>query len=241
MPISLTTIASGASIDATVLRTRSATIERYVNEQVAAGDRTTNWLDTVHVFAPDFQYGAGAGPRVIMPGGEVAWSERPSDRAQAALFHWKNQTGYVPVPGLCRTLHYPEAPTAAFRVSMYATFYAFEYGGAGAAPILGRDETDDVARFSFFLDGTQASGSTRKIMAASETSSAVSEPYSGQIYARKQVSMFHVESGGTFTAPGVHHIEVRCLPIATPAAPSDNDWKHIFVVQGRLLVRHRLR
>jgi hypothetical protein len=240
MPISLTTIGAGAAIDATVLRTRVATIERYVNEQVAAGDRTTNWLDTVHVFAPDFQYGGGAGPRVVMPGGEVAWCERTAERAGAALFYFDNSSGFVPVPGLCRTLHFPETPTAAFRVSMCATFYAFEYGGTGAAPNGARDEASTAAQFGFFLDGNSVASSYRKIMAASDTNSAVGAPYSGQIYARKQVVMFHVEAGSVFTAPGIHHVEVRCIPV-TPGTPATPEWKHIFVVQGRLAIRHRLR
>jgi hypothetical protein len=241
MPISLTTIGSGASIDADVLKARCSTIERYVNEQSVAGDRTTNWLDSVHVFSPSFQYGAGAGPRVVMPGGEIAWCERPADRSLAALYHWKTNLNYVPVPGLCRTLNFLSAPTATFRVTMYATFYAFEYGGDGAAPNGARDETDEVARFCFFLDETQITASARKLLASSDVNSAVAAPFAGQVYARKQVTMFAVEAGSVFTSAGIHHVEVRCLPITTPAAPADNDWKHIFVTGGRMMVRHRVR
>lgn len=241
MPLSLTAISSGAVIDADVLKLRASTIERYVNEQIAAGDRTTNWLESLQVFAPDFQYGGGAAPRVIMPGGEISWRERGPDRATAALFYFANQTNYVPVPGLCATIYLPEVPTSTFRLKMYATFYAFEYGGlgSGTTPNGPRDELGTAANFQFFLDGTAVAASRRKLPPSSNTNNP-GVSFSGQIYCRKQVVMHHVEAGSVFTAAGVHHVEVRCQPTA-PATASAPEWKHIFVVNGRLEVEHRLR
>ena len=107
MPLSLTAIASGATIDADVLKARAASIERYVNEQIAVGDRGTNWMNSVHVFSPDFQYAGASAGRLPLSGGEVWWSRREEDKSRRFVTSWRMTEDGVAIPGLCRTIHLP--------------------------------------------------------------------------------------------------------------------------------------
>ena len=250
MPISISTFAADAVIDAGELRARSLAIEQYVNGEIEAGDRTTNWVTSGHVYGPDFQYGTGYDAHLPFTGGHAHWSKRPNDDGRRALFSWYTGEGPVMVPGLTRTIQLPEAmPSGKYRALVLASFWGFEYGGEGAndtakvtyTPF--QDENSALAcTFRLYEDGVSVPASARKVYSSSCATdntwmggaTATFGAASGLIYCRKQVSMVHATHWGS---AGIHTIGVgvTCPP------PTADQWKHVFVREGSLYVRYRIR
>lgn len=251
MPTSVSTFAAGATIDADALRTRAQTIERYVNNEIAAGDRTTNWMKSGHVYAPDFQYGVGSGPHLPLTGGHAYWSHRPNDDSRRAIFSYLLGEGVVMVPGLTRTVQTPESLTTKYRAVAMASFWVYEYGGDGTNaagpgyPVAGtpqeplQDEYSDVAATVALYGGTQTpiEGTERDIYTAScATDNSWAGGYgatSGIIYCRKQITMV----SAFLLAKGVSHVGVG----VSTATPTGDKWKHIFVREGSFYLRYRFR
>ena len=244
MPLSLTAIASGATIDADVLKARAASIERYVNEQIAVGDRGTNWMNSVHVFSPDFQYAGASAGRLPLSGGEVWWSRREEDKSRRFVTSWRMTEDGVAIPGLCRTIHLRQNIAATgYRLVVLASFYAFEYGGWLDTGSVLDGPTERCATFRLAINGTGIAATNRYLYRSSDDNPASPSPspagvaYNGTIYARKQITMMYADDGTLAAGAGLHDIEIRCAPI--PMAT--DHWKHIFVDQGTLIVRYRDR
>lgn len=245
MPISLSTFASGAVISAAELRVRSLAIENYVNGQIAAGDRTTNWMESGHVYEPDFQYARGYDARLPLAGGQMHWSQRPSDDGLRAIFSWRTGEGGIMVPGLTRTVQLPEGMASRYRALVLASFWVYEYGGegGGTAYLPYQDEVNDRAAIvQIYDDGVPVNATARSVYTAScatddgwqVTGAANLGASSGLIYCRKQVSMVYAAS---WLTAGVHTVGVA-VRSPTPAA---DEWKHLFVREGSFYVRYRIR
>jgi hypothetical protein len=234
MPITLTTFASGAVIDATVLRDRLQTIEKYVNEQLVAGDRGSTWLDANHVYRADF-FG-GANPHTTLVSGETYYRQKGPGDAERAFFSWflNNTTGWVQVPWLNVTFQLPEQldqGTRDYRVEAFTSFYAYEFGGDDADLDL---SSDNAATFSLMLDGDELSGINRRpLYKGSKTGT----QQLVALYPRSQVSMAHAFTSSDLT-PGVHNVGVV---VQSNAPGVTTKWKHIIVRQGAFILRYGLR
>jgi hypothetical protein len=248
MPISISTFSSGAVISATELRSRAAAIEDYVNKQIEAGDRTTNWMTSGHVYGPDFQYGSGYDAHLPFTGGHAYWSQRPNDDGRRAIFSWFAGEGPAMVPGLTRTIQLPEAmPSGKYRALVLASFWGYEYGGlgetaSGAVTPFQTEGGSPACSFRLYEDGVGVAATSRKVYPSSCAqengwwggSGGTYGAASGLIYCRKQVSMVHAVHWGT---AGVHTVGVG---VTCPAAGA-GQWKHIFVREGSFYVRYRIR
>lgn len=241
MPISISTFSSGAVISATDLRTRSAAIEDYVNKQIEAGDRTTNWMTSGHVYGPDFQYGGGYDAHLPLTGGHLHWSQRPNDDGRRAIFSYLTGTGPVMVPGLTRTVQIPESLASSYRAVVMASFWIYEYGGEGAAVVTTppyQEESTLAARVALYADGVQLAATLRPVYTASAALNGVAPgATSGMIYCRKQVSMVAALGNTEWSGAGVHTVGVAVLNQTT----TTDEWKHIFVREGSFYVRYRIR
>lgn len=241
MPISLTTIASGAVISATTLRDRAKSIEDYVNGQIAQGDRTTNWLRTGHVYGPDFQYGRGAQARVPMTGGQTYWAMLPGDPNIMSVFTYETGDGYVQVPGLTRTMQVPESASSRYRALIMASFWVYEYGGEGggdtvAAPPFQDEETYQAGTAALTIDGVVQTATCRPFFSASDAVATTGGgATNGIIYCHKQYSIAYPYNWGTerIFSPGI--------AISSPSPGASVNWKHIFVREGSLYARYRIR
>jgi hypothetical protein len=242
MPISLTTLAPGAPTSAVALRDLTTQIETYVNEQTVAADRTTAWLQSVHVFRPDFQY-ALASREVPMPGGHIFWNTRNSGRTTAQLFSYYQGSDAISIPGLSRTIQIPEGIGADYAVLVRASFVAYEYGGranaaGGANP--GDSDYGIASRCATFAlqvnDDSPINATARPLYTASDMDIAI--PYISRFLARKQHTILYAIDGTTLGGAGLHDIKIVCEPV-TPS--SGELWKHILVTQGCMIARCRLR
>jgi len=247
MPTSLTLLTAGDPVDASVLMTRSKAIQRYVNETNVAADRAATWCSSNHVYRPDF-YGA-PNPRTVLTCG-CTWfrSVGPSVADQWITSFYLGE-GPFPVPGLFATMQFPESlaqPASNgvnYRLNVFASFYAFEYGGNSTAVV---DEyTNQGATFHLGAWSAPSAPSairdetSRRIYKGSFTGTATN--YIGY-YPRKQHSMAYAFAGNTkdISTPGVIHVGVWCKPLR-PATPADPEWKHIFVLQRNFIARGRIR
>jgi hypothetical protein len=251
MPISVSTFAPGAVIDAAQVRSRSLAIERYVNGDIVAGDRTTNWVSSGHVYGPDFQYGAGYDAHLPLSGGHVYWSKRPSDAGHRAIFSYQGGTAFTMVPGLTRTIQIPEAltDTRTYRVLVLASCWVYEYGGSSAAgpltfPYQAEDEAADgaAAHVGLYADGVLLSSTQRSVLGSSCSNTVGGDgSTSGIIYCRKQVSMLTALTSGVWSGAGIHTIGVGVACDEPPLAAPNDRWRHVFVQEGSIHVRYRLR
>lgn len=243
MPISVSTFAAGATIDADAMRSRAQTIERYVNNEIAAGDRGSFWLHSGHVYTPDFQYAQGYDAHLPMTGGHAYWSQRPNDDGRQAVFSY--YMGVDPtalmVAGLTRTVQIPESLAGTYRAVVLASFWAYEYGGEGPAVTTQpyQEETTVAAKFALYADGTKVTGTTRNIYTAScALATGGNGSASGEIYCRKQITMMAALGSSEWSGAGVHTVGVGCL-VQNPAGT--DQWRHIFVREGSFYVRYRIR
>lgn len=255
MPISVSTFAADAVIDAGELRARSLAIEQYVNGEIAAGDRTTNWVTSGHVYGPDFQYGTGYDAHLPFTGGHAHWSKRPNDDGRRAIFEWAAGNTATMVPGLTRTVQLPEALSTRYYALVMASFWVFEYGGWGKTPPTlvtpFQDESTSIAaRVLLYADGVAQTATQRYVYNAScatnnggsGSGGADEGASSGLIYCRKQVSMVYPLSGTVWSGAGVHTVGVGVevnLPVLTGG--THEEWRHVFVREGSIYVRYRLR
>jgi hypothetical protein len=237
MPITLTTLPAGATIDADVLRGYIADIERYVNEQIQSNDRTTNWLNSVHVFRPDFQY-AGASKETPMPGAHLWWEKREDGRNVAAYHNQWLGTDPVPVVGLCRTIELPEnINSTGYYVYVRASFTAFEFGGYGAAAYPSDGDGADLAATFRLGIGTQQLSATNRFLYRCSNDTAAT-PYDGLFSMRKQFTMTYADDGTYAGTGGTTNVGVYCKCEGLGAT---THFKHILITNGNLVVRCRLR
>lgn len=242
MPISLSTFASGALVNADVLDLRRQTIERYVNEQIATGDRTTNWLDSVHVYRPDFQY-AGVG-EMPATGGHFFWCSRPDDRRRAALINSYIGGNAIPVPGLSRTIQIPTGIASNnYRIVTFVNFVAYEWGAQNTTESQDGDAAELTTAFRLRISGSAASAATRRLYTSSQcdgTTSSTGFGYNAAYYNRKYFSMVYADDGTLATGlPGTVNVQV-VADMSALAAPTSQRWKHIIVQQGTMYVRCRV-
>lgn len=235
MPISLSTIASGATVDAAVLNARRNDIERYVNEQIAAGDRTTNWLDSGHVYRPDFQY-AGMG-ELPAAGGVFYWSTRPDDRKRAALFNSFVGGTALPVPGLARTVHIPQQMSGtSYALLCEINFVAYEWGGT-CSGLVPEDSVDRCATFKMRVNGSVIAETRRDLYSASGTlGGSPATTWNAAYYARKTYTMIY-DASSLVTDDGLVDVQL----VADLEVPASTVWKHVLIQQGTMYVRCRIR
>ena len=241
MPISISTFASGAVVSAEEIRVRSKAIEDYVNGGIVAADRTTNWLKAGNVYTPDFQYGSGGNARLPMTGGQLHWGILPGDPNLMPVFTWQAGSGYAMVPGLTRTIQVPEASGSRYRALILASFWVYEYGGGAvggttAVNIPFMDElTYGAGTAALAINGVAVSATSRPFYSSSDsTAVAGGGAASGEVYCHKQFGIVYPYNWST------SHIFSAGICISS-SAPADNQWKHIFVREGSLYVRYRLR
>lgn len=234
MSLTLTTFASGAVIDATVLRARQASIEAYLNEGTIAADRGTGWLGANHVYRPDF-YGS-PNPRTTLTSGESYFRNRDADVANRVFYSWYlgNTDAWFYVPGLTIPVQIPESLIAGsvyYRLVVQASYYVYEYGGDGSGT-----EASRSALTGLLLDGTLAGATVRPLYSGSSMTAGAGA-FRTFTYARKQHSFCTAYVGGGLIAPGVHHVGVG-VKIDTP---STNDSKFVIFQQGNITARYYIR
>lgn len=249
MALTLTTFASGAVIDATTMRARIATIEQYLNEQIANADKDqTLWVTTDHLFAPEF-FGA-PDPHARFPSGATHFRHVRPDNVLRTVHHQEvGPSQYVPVPGLQATLFVPEALDAGagldYRLMVRASFYAFELGGQGTnsgvdASLEGPAPVAQAATIALFFDGTAQAGTLRYLWASGNpvvpTPGVVTYNWNGCIFNRKMYA--YTWSSPTVSA-GLHHVGVYVRVNAT-AAPTPS-WRHIFFDTRNLVASYYVR
>jgi hypothetical protein len=238
MPVVLTTFAPGAIIDATVVRAKIQQVETYVNEQVAAGDRGSAWMTANHVYRPDF-YG-GPNPHTLLTSGESYFRERSTDAATQSWWSYylgnTSSSVVLPVPGLNATIQIPEAISAngGHRVRVFASFYAYEFGGVGTAGGAGVGNMDESGTNTAMSFNMIVNGSTQSMPKSVYKGSQTSTLDQVAFYPRKQVSYIRDFALDT----GIYNIGIGIIPF-TPAS-ADNT-KHCIVAQGNLLLRYYCR
>jgi len=241
MPISVTTFPANSTITAADMRSRVQTIENYVNGGIVQGDRTTNWLSSGHVYTPDFQYGYGNYARLPMTGGQLHWNMLPGNPNLMSVFTFQTGNGYVQAPGLTRTIQVPEATNSRYRAMILASFWIYEYGGGAtggtttAAPPFLDESTYQAGTAALTINGVLIAATERPFYSASDaTATTGGGATSGMIYCHKQYGIvypFNWQSAGVFSVG---------VSVSSPT-PADDEWKHIFIQEGSLYVRYRLR
>lgn len=240
MPTSLTLIPAGATISATTLRARLLELQHYVNEQVAASDRGNEWCTANHIYRPDF-YGA-PNPHTTMVSGENYFRERPVDPDYRTFFSFYMGEGPYLVPGLTATIQVPETleqGTYYYRLNVFASFYAYEFGGNDGA----MDEQTNLAATVHL--GTTTSPialrdrTNRPIYKGSQTY----EQQNVVIFPRKQHSIQWAFPGNAtgLTTPGVQSLGLWVKPFIPGTTSPAPTWKHIIFQQANLIARYRIR
>lgn len=240
MPISVSTFAAGGVVDADAMRARAKDIEDYVNGGIAQGDRTTNWMRAGHVYTPDFQYGGGPQPRTPMTGGQTYWGMLPGDPNLMPVFTFQTGDAYVQVPGLTRTMQVPESASSRYRALILASFWVYEYGGEGgtntpAAPPFQDESTYRAGTVALTVNGVLQNVTCRPFYSASDANATTGGgATNGIIYCHKQYSFAYPFDWGNdrIFSPGV--------AVSSPDSAT-YEWKHIFVREGSIYMRYRIR
>ena len=237
MPLSLTTFASGAVIDATVLRARIAAIEDYVNEGSVAGDRAAGWVTPTHIYRPDF-FGAPNPHSRFSTGESIFRTKTADDRFRYMTSYVADSGSWLPVPGLQGSFALTEtlsAGTTYYRLVVHASFYVYELGGGTYTAYPLDEESRNAADVALSLNGTAFGSSRQNIYSSSLMSSG---QFFSAYYPRKQVGMIHGWAGNVDSlAVGVNHFGV----VVQNNVPAAEGWKHIIFQQGNLLARYWLR
>ncbi len=229
MPLTLTTFAANAVISAPLIRDRLSKIQRYIDEEVVATDRGTAWMNANHVFRPDPTFG-----HTTLVSGESYFATRGQTDAERSFFSYQLNTGsFISVPGMSVPLEIVESfaqGTYRYRLQIFASFYAYEFGGADVASIMNED-TDKAATFALGIDATTFGQTNRDVYKGSDTSASQLVA----TYPRKQITMFWAENDTTYLAPGVHHAGVR---VGNYVPGGGQSWKHVVLRQGSLVARY---
>lgn len=241
MPVVLTTIPSGAQLDAPTLRNLVLQVEQYVNEAIAAGDRGSAWLESNHVYRPDF-YGA-PDARTTLVSGEHVFRSRGLGDDERAFFSAFLGAGPFPVPGLNMTVEIPETLNAGsvyYRAIYTTSFYAYEWGGSDG----NMDEStanNQACTFKVAVNGaTQDSFASLPLWKGSQTETRNNVAF----YPRKQFSAVWASAGlGSDLRVGVNDVGVvvDVEPVRYSGAPGPVICKHIIVQQGNAVFRHWIR
>lgn len=224
MPLTLTTIVSGATTSASALRTYVGSIELYLNEGIVSADLDqTSWVERTNIYGPSFF--AAPHHRSRFETGQVIYRQTSQDVLERTIHHYNSgsgSSGYVGIEGLAATFVVPEdlaqGSSPYYRLRAESSFFAYEYGGeAGTA-----DEGlagGVTARFRMVVDGTRRAQSERPIYIGSENVVGA-----GIFYARHNHHMSETIAAGSFAA-GVHSVGVQ----VTVENPAGKQWQHIFV------------
>lgn len=229
MGLTLTTVSNGTAITASAIRGYVTTVEKYLNEEIAAADLKTSaaWVTATQVFRPEFM--GSPYPHTELVTGETHYRYTNADPARRAIHHDViNADQFVAVPGLQVTYQVPETLTGsapAFIATILTSFYTYEYGGAGS-----RTEGARCADFRLAVNGTTVASTERRLYTASRCTSDFEE--AGAFLARKQHSMLYFQ----IAAAGVHHAGVYVKVYTRTASGSTDDWRHIFVAARSIVV-----
>jgi hypothetical protein len=235
MGLTLTTVVDGTSLTAAAVEDYVAKIERYLNEEVVSADLdTAAWVDSVHIFKPEF-YGSPY-PRTKLVSGMAHYYRKTDNIYTVAAFNYRlGRESFVHVPGLQASLKIPDNST---RVNVTASFAAFEWGGSDTV-----DEgstltpSSVVANFYLYQDETQLGYTGRRLYPSGATPTTEAETVLGALVARKQICMSDSLSFNAGTRTCGVRVGVQ-LPTTTGALA---DWKHVFVLQRNFVVDYHLR
>lgn len=127
MPITLTTISSGADLTESVLNDLFASVEKWINGGIETADLQTSseWIETYHIIQPEF-YGSPS-PRAIMPTTEIHYREQFDKNYSVVMSNDFIKTSF-PIPGLSKTFHniqITEDPTRILAI-FHCNFLCFE-------------------------------------------------------------------------------------------------------------------
>ncbi len=236
MSLTLTTFASGAVIDATVLRAKLLATETYLNESILAADRGSQWLRPNHVYRPDF-FG-DPNPHSTFPTGESYFRQKSSGDRDRAFFSYYLGTGIYPIPGLSVPIQVPETlsqGTNRYRLVVRASLYAYDFGGIDSDPAC--DEVSNLAAaIGLWIPNMSPlipSYLTHYVHKGSQTDIT----YSGAFYPRKQISFCACIVGNGSFPVGVNNVALTVSPFVSATTV----WKHLVVTGGNIMARYWLR
>lgn len=238
MSLTLPTFPANSVINATLMQARVTEVERYINEEMIAADRSTLWMTSNHVYRPDFfvsgtiDAGGIVHGRTILTSGESSFAMRSDDSATATYWSYylgdTTGNGLFPVPGLCRTIQIPENiyTNAGHRTRVFASFYVYEYGGDDGN--IDESAALTAGTLDLLVDGV-AQGINKPIHKGTSTGGTNAQCF----YSRKQVSFIHALDLNS----GIHDIGVAISPTNT----SSDEYKHLIGLQGAIIVRNTMR
>lgn len=230
MSLTLTTFASGATIDADTMRSIIGSIELYLNEQTIAADRATGWVTPTQVYRPDF-FGA-PNPHTTLTSGETYFRYVNRDIATRRFSsRYLNTDAWIPVPGLCATIQVPESMRQGayyYLIEVFASFYVREWGGLAGALDNFNNRTG-VASLS--INGT--AGYAQRYVFKGSTGGALNNT---EYYTGRQVTMAYAVT--VPTTESVVNVGVTWQNASSGYAITP---KHIIFEQGNLMVRYYLR
>jgi len=240
MALTLATVADGAAMDVTTMKTSVTEIERFINQGISATELkdTAPWLETLHVFRPSYFSGPDTGGTARFEGvsTEIHYFYRSGNDIHRSVHHSQTNYGvYVPIFGLARTVACAAnisdggAPTKRAHIS--ACFYAYEFGGDG----LTDETTNVVADFQLRVDATMIEETTRRIY----TGSYFGSP--SRLMCRKQIAMLYPAQ----LDEGLHSIAV-CVKMRTQTTGNglyagEDNWRHLFIANRSMQVRYNYR
>jgi len=233
MSLVLTTFGASDPIDATELRSRNESVRRYVGEGIVAADRAASWMTATHVYKPDFFIGAHQRSRKVS--GESVYRSRGRDTSNIATFSYYLGTaagtaGLFKVPSLNATLVIPEdiSTNGGHRVRVFASFYAWEFGGTdnnATGAML-----EDAIVGAYFNLSSNGSYNLRETPIYKGSQTDLQQRVA--LYPRKQVVCIE----GFDLNAGIYDIGISIRPVD----PGSDLCKHVFVLQGNLVIRwHR--
>lgn len=236
MSTALVPVAANAAINATVLRQFVTDVKFYVNEQMIAADRATNWLTSNHVYRPDFY--VEPNPHTTLVSGEAYFRERPVDSEKALYYsqHLSTDSGgaFIPILGMGAPVCIPEniSTNGGHRVRLQASLYVYEYGGDDDPAATGMSEdTSKIAGTVDLLRNGSNVGLSKPFHKGSITGS--TDQYVA-FYPRKQITF----SYSTALNRGLHSLGLGINPAVSP---DPGMFKHCVVVQGYVNVSYFCR
>ncbi len=186
MGLSLQLFADGDQIEASgsgSVDDKQTAVENFVNLGIGTGEVGTNFVNSKHIFKPDF-YGQPA-PRTVFESAVMHYRSTSMDRAKYTVWHPDyvvldtndSSSGWQWIPGMCATINVPTVDSDAgsgaetCRAMVYARCFTFESGGNvliwvddGATTNNIIEEEDAIAyEIAFFLNDSMFASSLREM------------------------------------------------------------------------------
>ena len=219
LPTSFTTFTDGTTITAAEFNKRVVDVETYINGDIESSDLPTGMFVTSSIIVDPEFFGSPA-PRVQLESSDVHF-RRERGGTDALFYSYNTTTSYIPIPGLSATFHVaiPDGfPSQTIQAHVRCSFFAenknsvFDSDAGFENNLL----VLKTATFAMFVDGTEVSGTERKVYCACNAD----DPMAAQNIS--MVSMVELTRG-------THDISIRIKP----EVPADkNKFQHT-------VIRHR--